>query len=153
MLTESVACTMSWMLGAADGLLVGSGGIASTDSMCSVLEAKDAFLALSSASLDGNGGIFRTPFARKLPALGLRVGRGGGGAACLELVDILVAVLARLVAEGVLITDCGLSVKDFVLDLGSTLAGSGGSSTSPQAGALILFSSDLVLVVVNLGPL
>lgn len=140
------------MLGTADGLLVGRIGLESTVSNCSLLEAKEAFLALSSRSLDGRGAIFRGTFARRLPALGLREGRGGA-TACLELLEILVAVLVILDADGVLMTGCGLSVVDFVLDMVSILGGNGGNSTSPHAGALILFSSDLVLVVVNLGPL
>lgn len=65
----------------------------------------------------------------------------------------MVTELAILEIEGDLVAVCDLSVKDFVLDLGSILAGRGGKSTSPHAGALILFSSDLVLVLVSLGAL
>lgn len=115
----------------------------------------EAFLALSNASLEGNGGSFRAPFGWRLPLLDFREGRGGrtGCLAALEAVVTALVVLVVLEIEGVLLATCGLSVKDFVLDFGSTLAGRGGSSTSPHAGALILFSSDLVLVVVSLGAL
>lgn len=109
-------------------------------------------MALSSASLEGKGGSFRAPFDWTLPLLDFREGKGGRGG-CLELLETVVTELVILEMDGVLLTACGFSVKDFVLDLGSTLAGRGGSSTSPQPGALILFSSDLVLVVVSLGAL
>lgn len=155
MLIEFVNCPLSWTVGLTVGLLTGNEGPESTESIRSLLESNAAFLALSNVSFEGNGGRFRVPFNWRFPLLDFREGRGGR-TGCLEVLEAVVTALVGLVIldiEGVLFAGCGLSVKDFVLDLGSTLAGRGGSSTSPHAGALTLFSSDLVLVVVSLGAL
>lgn len=85
--------------------------------------------------------------------LALRDG-SGGGSVWREPFERVVAVLATLDTEGVLVAGFGLSAKDLVRCLGSALGGRGGSSHSPQAGAFIRdpFSSDLVRVAVTRGP-
>lgn len=88
-----------------------------------------------------------------LSVLAFLEGRGGGTVER-DVVEPLVITLAMLETDDVLAAGFGLSVKDFFLVFGSTFTGKGGSTHSPQPGALTLgvpSSSDFVLVAVIRG--
>jgi len=122
--------------------------------LTSVHEAKEAFLARSSASVDGIGGTFLGMEFWE-PSVLFRDG-SGGGLVCWEVLEALAPLLVILDMGGVLLTTVGPAANDFVRGFASVLEGRAGtSSPSPHTGArtLGLSSSDFVLEAVTRGAL
>lgn len=108
---ECRACSMR--VGWTEGLLLGKGGMESGSSTVSVFDANEAFLARSSASMDGIGGTFLGPVFWE-PSVLFRDGSGGGGMVWREPLESVVMVLAVLETDEDLVATLGLSTTDFV---------------------------------------